>query len=88
MCGIGLAPKTQISNFLGPSLFSLCPRLQITVTNTAGGAKATFVEKSSPITGAKAVKNGAELAGMVEAHLRDSVALAATWHWLEQQVLQ
>lgn len=48
--------------------------------------KVTFVEKPSPISAAKAVKNTAELEGMREAHLRDSVALATTLHWLEEEV--
>ncbi|KAK9805604.1 hypothetical protein WJX72_007339 [[Myrmecia] bisecta] len=47
---------------------------------------ALFVEKPSPVTLAKAVKNPAELDGMREAHLRDSVALAKTFMWIEQQV--
>ena len=45
-----------------------------------------FVEKPSPISSAKAIKNETELNGMREAHLRDSVALATTWHWIETQV--
>lgn len=45
----------------------------------------TFVEKASPIAAAKAVKNLAELAGMREAHMRDAVALATTFHWIERQ---
>ncbi len=49
--------------------------------------KKLFVEKPSPVAAAKAVKNPAELAGMREAHLRDSVALAQTLHHLEQEVL-
>ena len=40
----------------------------------------------SPVAAAKALKNPAELDGMREAHLRDSVALAETLLWLEQQV--
>ena len=48
--------------------------------------KDLLFEKPSPITLAKAIKNKAELAGMHEAHLRDSVALAQTLHWLEQEV--
>jgi len=44
------------------------------------------VEKPSPIAAAKAIKNTAELEGMREAHLRDSVALATTLHWLECEV--
>ena len=49
-----------------------------------GGVK--FVEKPSPVTAAKALKNDAELAGMAEAHARDSVALAQTLRWLEEDV--
>ena len=48
--------------------------------------KDLLFEKPSPITLAKAIKNKAELTGMQEAHLRDSVALAQTLHWLEQEV--
>ena len=44
------------------------------------------MEKPSPIATAKAVKNMAELDGMREAHLRDSVALATTFNWLEEEV--
>ncbi len=53
---------------------------------TAGEApKGLFLEKPSPLSFAKAIKNEAELAGMREAHLRDSVALAETLHHLEQE---
>ena len=50
------------------------------------GDKHLLFEHPSPIALAKAIKNQAELAGMHEAHLRDSVALAQTFHWLEQEV--
>eukprot|EP00884_Botryococcus_braunii_P009047 jgi/Botrbrau1/18143/Bobra.53_1s0015.2 len=46
---------------------------------------AAFLERASPVTAAKAIKNEAELAGMREAHLRDAVALAQTLLWVEQQ---
>jgi Xaa-Pro aminopeptidase len=42
-----------------------------------------LLESASPIAMAKAVKNGAELEGMREAHLRDAVALATFFAWLE-----
>ena len=45
-----------------------------------------FVEKTSPVTLAKAIKNEAELQGMREAHFRDGVALAKLFHGLEKQV--
>jgi Xaa-Pro aminopeptidase len=56
----------------------------------AGGEKKTrakkaVVEGASPIPLAKAIKNDAEIAGMVEAHLRDGVAMASFWCWLDKQ---
>ena len=48
--------------------------------------KGLFLEKMSPLSFAKAIKNEAELNGMREAHLRDAVALAETLHHLEQEV--
>ena len=55
--------------------------------NAAGDVpKGLFLEKPSPLSFAKAIKNSAELDGMREAHLRDSVALAETLHHLEQEV--
>ena len=47
--------------------------------------KGLFLEKPSPLSFAKAIKNEAELAGMREAHLRDAVALVETLHHLEQE---
>jgi Xaa-Pro aminopeptidase len=52
----------------------------------AAVAKKLFVEQPSPITAAKAIKNQAELAGMVEAHMRDAVALAKFFSFTESQV--
>lgn len=49
-------------------------------------AERLFVAQPSPVAAAKALKNPAELDGMREAHLRDSVALAETLLWLEQEV--
>ena len=49
-------------------------------------AERLFVALPSPVAAAKALKNATELAGMREAHLRDAVALAETFVWLEQQV--
>ena len=57
------------------------------LANAAGVVpKGLFLEKPSPLSFAKAIKNEAELDGMREAHLRDSVALAETLHHLEQEV--
>jgi Xaa-Pro aminopeptidase len=42
-----------------------------------------LVEKPSPITAFKAIKNEAELAGMDEAHARDGVALATALAWID-----
>lgn len=49
-------------------------------------ADKAVVDLSSPIVAAKAVKNDAELAGMREAHLRDSVAICDFLNWIEQKV--
>ena len=44
------------------------------------------LEKVSPVSAAKAVKNEAELAGMREAHIRDGVALVKFFSWLEKTI--
>ncbi|PSC69930.1 putative Xaa-Pro aminopeptidase P [Micractinium conductrix] len=45
-----------------------------------------ILEKSSPVTLAKSVKNAAELAGLREAHLRDGAALARFLCWLDKTI--
>ncbi|KAL6771533.1 hypothetical protein ACKKBG_A26750 [Auxenochlorella protothecoides x Auxenochlorella symbiontica] len=45
-----------------------------------------LLERPFPLAAAKGVKNAAELAGMVEAHLRDGVALVTFLAWLEAEV--
>lgn len=53
----------------------------------AGGeGGSAVVEATSPIAMAKAIKNEAEMRGMVEAHLRDGVALATFLCFLEEQM--
>jgi len=49
----------------------------------AAAREPPLLENASPISMAKAVKNAQELAGMREAHLRDAVALAQFFAWLE-----
>lgn len=44
------------------------------------------VYQSSPICLAKALKNPAEIDGMRNAHLRDAVAIAQFWAWLENEI--
>jgi Xaa-Pro aminopeptidase len=58
------------------------------VSGPKGGFKreGILVEGTSPVVVAKAVKNAAELAGMKEAHVRDAVALAEFFCWLEGEV--
>lgn len=50
---------------------------------TSGGP---VLAKASPVSQAKGVKNAAELAGHVEAHLRDGVALAKFLSWLDATI--
>jgi len=52
----------------------------------AGKAEIPVVEATSPISMAKAIKNEAEMKGMVEAHLRDGVAVAKFLCFLEEQM--
>ena len=52
-----------------------------------GKGKGGLLEKKSPVSLAKAIKNDAELAGMREAHLRDSEAICDFLAWIEQEVL-
>lgn len=60
-----------------------------TVDGTNAASSAPIVlEKTSPVGQAKAVKNEKELAGMREAHVRDGVALANFFCWLEKTVRQ
>ncbi len=50
-------------------------------------AGATMVERGrSPVVRAKSIKNGAELAGMRAAHVRDGAALVKFLHWIEAAV--
>lgn len=49
-------------------------------------ASTVVLEKPSPVTAAKAVKNEAELAGMREAHARDGVALVKFFCWLDKTI--
>lgn len=44
------------------------------------------VQKSSPVSLAKAIKNETELKGMQDCHLRDAAALAQFWDWLETEI--
>jgi len=46
----------------------------------------SVMEKTSPITLPKSLKNEAELAGFRDCHIRDGAALTAFLHWLETTV--
>lgn len=45
------------------------------------------LEKISPVTLAKSLKNKAEISGIVNCHIRDGVALTAFLAWLENEIL-
>src|SRR5204862_2434242 len=53
---------------------------------TAGGSK--ILDKRSPITEFKARKNATEIEGMRRCHVRDGVAMARFFTWLEKAVRQ
>ncbi|XP_077864333.1 xaa-Pro aminopeptidase 1-like, partial [Saccoglossus kowalevskii] len=42
--------------------------------------------KQSPVLLMKSIKNNAEITGMIEGYLQDSIALNEFFHWLEEQV--
>lgn len=44
------------------------------------------MRQQSPIAHLKSVKNEVEVEGMKEAHLRDAVALAQFWNWIEKKI--
>lgn len=52
----------------------------------AEGYEPILIEGLSPVVAAKALKNPVELEGIREAHIRDGVALAEFFHWLEGEV--
>lgn len=49
-------------------------------------AAGVLLEKKSPVSLPKAIKNEAELAGMREAHLRDAVAICDFLQWIEKEI--
>ena len=58
------------------------------IVGASGTGTGVVIEKASPVTAAKAVKNEAELAGMREAHIRDGVALVKFFAWLDKTIAQ
>lgn len=71
---------------LSPPISVCCLFLFTATAPAAGGDKGAVVSLESPVVAAKAIKNAAELAGMVEAHLRDAVAICDFIAWLEDEV--
>jgi len=55
------------------------------IAETLRGAGARLIEKRDPVLGPKSRKNGAELAGMREAHKLDGVALAKFLCWFDAE---
>ena len=49
-------------------------------------SEGSLIEKGSPITLPKSLKNDAELTGVRQSHIRDGAALTAFLHWLEKRV--
>lgn len=59
-----------------------CPQVE----DGAASPPSSLVQEPSIVSLAKAVKNPVEMDGMREAHLRDAVALASFFCWLEGEV--
>jgi Xaa-Pro aminopeptidase len=55
------------------------------VDAVAGVSDAVIIEKRDPISMPKAIKNGAEMGGMREAHRLDGIALAKFLHWFDAE---
>ena len=65
----------------------LDPRFGPVAFDTAAGkADARMDRRTSPVTDLKSIKNDAELSGMRDAGLRDSVIWIHFLHWIEQEV--
>jgi Xaa-Pro aminopeptidase len=75
-----LKTKSQLGKILIDST-KVSWRLKNAIGNAA-------IEKLSPITLPKSIKNDHELQGIIQAHIRDGVALTAFLHWLTQRVQQ
>ncbi|GAA0150319.1 protease [Lithospermum erythrorhizon] len=63
---------------------SACDKYVDRIKAEARGPSAIY--NSSPVSFFKAVKNDAELKGMLDCHLRDAAALAIFWAWLEEEI--
>ncbi|PPQ70507.1 hypothetical protein CVT24_013277 [Panaeolus cyanescens] len=71
-------------NLEGDSKIILGERASLAVADALG--KKTFSIIRSPITDLKAIKNEVELEGFRQCHIRDGVALARYFAWLEEQL--
>ncbi len=85
---VNIFPYLEVESYIQKLSQSGRIWLDFTKTNyrlySAAGASA--VDKASPITLPKSIKNEAELNGFRAAHIRDGVALTAFLHWLEKFV--
>jgi Xaa-Pro aminopeptidase len=54
----------------------------------AAAARSVMLERPTPVSVAKAIKNEGELEGLKEAHLRDGVALVKFLSWLDKTIAE
>ena len=81
---VAAAEEAAAGDGQGPAKKAKTSKTQ-TLSSAKSSKRKIVVEGASPIPLAKAIKNDAEIEGMVEAHLRDGVAMASFWCWLDKQ---
>ena len=81
---VAAAEEAAARDGQGPAKKAKTSKTQ-TLSSSKSSKRKSSSRAASPIPLAKAIKNDAEIEGMVEAHLRDGVAMASFWCWLDKQ---
>lgn len=79
-CGVARAHIVAFKPFL------LGDKASLAVAEAMGG-KSNYTIDRSPIADLKAIKNGTELEGFRQCHIRDGAALARYFAWLEEELV-
>ncbi|KAG8964115.1 hypothetical protein FRC03_002189 [Tulasnella sp. 419] len=74
----------KLSEATGPTKVLIGNRASLAVANAIGEKNVSIVK--SPVQDAKAIKNDVEIEGFRQCHIRDGVALARYFAWLEEQL--
>ncbi|PVU96738.1 hypothetical protein BB561_001004 [Smittium simulii] len=94
ICGVEILPYNEIFSVVKTLSASLAEsNTKILADSTVSWAlvdslgEKNVITKVSPITMLKAVKNDVELNGMRQSHIRDGVAMAKFYAWLEHELI-